>query len=119
MVLGDWLLRLFRRQVLTIDLIADDRLALGGAICRLTRAETAALPWPSDETLKLYKKLLARNPKGYDGWHPGSVQLVPVSMPVAEWKMIMHICAQQVATAPDDWPARVLTTIEGKIGKKR
>lgn len=117
MVLGDWLRRIFRRhRLLTIELIAGDRLALGRAICRLTAAEDAARPWPSDDMQELFKKLMARNPKGYDGWHPGGVQLVPVSLSMAEWRMIMHICNQQVVIAPDDWPQRMLATIDGKVG---
>jgi len=115
-VLGDFLRRTFlRHRSLTIDLIADDRLAIGRAICRLTKAEEAALPWPTDDTQKLYKKLMARNPKGYDGWHPGGVQLVPVSLSIAVWQMIMHLCAHQVVTATNDWPPRMLATIREKL----
>ena len=113
-VLGNWIFR--RHRLLTIELIADDRLALGRAICRLAAAEGAARPWSSDDMQKLFKKLMARNPKGYDGWHPGDVQLVPVSLSIAEWRMIMRICTQQSALAPDDWPPRVLAMIEGKAG---
>lgn len=118
MVLGDWFRRIFcRHRCRTIELIAGDRLALGRAICRLTNAEEAALPWPGDDTQKLFKDLMARSPKGYDGWHPGGVQLVPVNLSIAEWRMIMHICNQQAVLAPDDWPSRVLATIEGKVGE--
>jgi len=117
-VLGDFLRRTFcRHSVLTIDLIADDRLALGRAICRLTNPEEAALPWPTGDTQKLFKNLMARNPKGYDGWHPGGVQLVPVALPKAEWRMVKQICTQQTVLEPDGWPARVLATIDGKVGE--
>ena len=112
MIFGRWLRILARRQpALTIGLVANDRLALGMKICNLNEAERTALQWSEDEWQKLYKGLMARNPRGYSSWHPGSESLAPVTLHRAEWKMIDQLCLELAAVATDLWPSRVLAQI--------
>lgn len=115
MIFGRWFRILARRpQVLTIELIAGDRLALGMKTCNLDEAERMALNWSEDERQELYRALMVRSPKGYDDWHPGRERLVPVALPIAEWKMIEHLCSELAVVAPGGWPSRVLAQIRAK-----
>ncbi|MFC3174045.1 hypothetical protein ACFOD9_07275 [Novosphingobium bradum] len=117
MLLGDCFRRLGRKpRLLTIELVAGDRMALGRTICRFTRAERAALPWPDAHTARLYERLMARNPRGYDGWHPGGEQRVPVRLSAAQWRMVDHLCTQQLAATPNAWPSRILAAIGASAG---
>ncbi len=113
---GRWFRIVARRsRRLTIELVADDRLRLGMSLCNLNEAERNALQWPADTLEKLYKGLMARNPKGYDGWHPGGESLVPVTLQRTEWKMIEQLCSELAAVATGNWPSRVLAQIRARI----
>ena len=113
MIIGRWLRILVRRQhALTIELVAGDRLMLGMKICNLSEAERSALPWSDEQWQNLYKRLMARNPKGYDGWHPREQTLAPVTLKRTEWQMIEQLCSELAITSTDDWPSRVLAQVQ-------
>lgn len=112
MIIGRWLRILFRPpRALTIELVAGDRLMLGMKICNLSEAERSVLPWSDAEWQKLFKRLMARNSRGYDGWHPRGPALVPVTLQRTEWQMIEQLCSELAITSTDSWPSRVLTQI--------
>ena len=109
MIFGRWLrISVRKRQSLTIELVAGDRLILGMKLCNLNDAERKALPWSDAELQTLYKRLMARNPKGYDGWHPRGEARVPITLQRAEWKMIEQLCSILAVASTDRWLLRVL-----------
>ena len=103
-----------RPQVLTIDLIASDRMALGMKIMDLDNEKCAALNWSQDERQKLYDALMARSPKGYDGWHPTDEKLSTVTLAKTEWVMVERLCSELVSPESEGWPSRVLSQIRAK-----
>lgn len=116
MIIGRWLRMLVRRpRALTIELISDDRLRLGMKICNLSESERSALTWSGEEWQELYKRLMARNPRGYDGWHPRGQALVPVTLQRAEWQMIEQLCSQLAVASTDSWPPRVLAQVHDAL----
>lgn len=108
------LLRLLARrpQVITIDLIARDRLDLGMKIVNLNDEQCAALSWSQQERKKLYEALIAHSPKGYDGWHPTDEELFSVRLTQSEWGMVERLCSDLVSAEADGWPERVLSRIQ-------
>ena len=115
MIFGRVLQLLLRRpQVLTIDLVARDRMALGMKIVNLTDEQCAALDWSQIERKKLFQALMARSPKGYDGWHPTDERLSAATLALSEWKMIERLCLGLVSTEGESWPLRVSNRIRAK-----
>lgn len=115
MIFGNLLSRLAGRpQVLTIDLIARDRMALAKEIMNLSDEQCASLNWSQHERKKLAKALMVRNPKGYDGWHPTDDELFAVALAECEWEMVERLCSELVSTESDGWPERVLSRIKAK-----
>lgn len=107
-----WLQKLGRKLTgVTIELVAQDRFALGSRICNLTAAELAAVQWSDALRSSLYSGLMRRNPKGYAGWHPGKEALVPVTLRKSEWRMIERLCANLMRAKPEDWQVRVVERI--------
>lgn len=117
MIFGRWLRIVARRsRALTIELGADDRLRLGMKLCNLSAAERGALQWSEEALEHLYKGLMARNPKGYQGWHPERPRMVPVMLERSEWQMIAQLCSELPSNAAtDNWPSRVMAQISAKI----
>lgn len=116
MIFGRWLRIVARRsRLLTIELVASDRLRLGMKLCNLNEAERRMLQWPDDALERLYRALMARNPRGYESWHPGRERMVPVSLEPTQWKMIVQLCTELVTTTTDDWPTRVMAQIGARI----
>lgn len=112
MSVRQWLRR-FRE--LSIEIEAHDRFALGTRLCGLRDDELAALHWSDEQRRRLYKQVMARNPRGYDGWHPGEEELVPVTMPRTAWEMVATLCTQQAHTALQDWQTRISQRIAARI----
>ena len=104
-----------RPQLLTVDLDADDRMALGTIFSNLSEEECAALDWSIHQRQKLFEALMAYSPKGYDAWRAGEETLVPVTLPMADWKMVERLCSELVTAAPYSWSLRVLMVIRAKI----
>lgn len=107
-----WLRKLSRRFTgKTIELVAHDRFTLGFRICNLTTSELAMLEWSDAQRRALYAGLMTRNPRGYDGWHPGKEDLVPVTLRRWEWRMIERLCDDLMRTAPEAWHVRMVERI--------
>jgi len=107
--------RRHRREGLTIELVKNDRISLGSRICNLDETDLGLLQWSSEQRQALYTGLMARNPKGYDGWHPHDDQLVPVTLPPAQWRMVERVCGLLVQDAPEEWLTRVIARIRAGL----
>jgi hypothetical protein len=107
------LLHLLRRRprVLTIDLIACDRMALAIKIVNLDDQDCATLNWSQDERKNLFRALMVRSSKGYDGSHPGDEVLSAATLALSEWIMVERLCSEIVSTEAGSWPERVLSRI--------
>lgn len=101
-------------QVLTIDLIARDRMAMAEKIRNLSDEQCASLNWSKQERKRLGEALMVRNPKGYDGWHPTDEELFTVALAECEWEMVERLCSELVSTESNGWPVRVLSRIRAK-----
>ena len=116
MSLDRWIRKLDRKlNGLTIELLAHDRFSLGSRICNLNEHELAALEWSDAQRRWLYAGVMARNPRGYDGWHPGEDGLVPVRLRSAEWRMVERLCTDLPVGARDGWHVRVVERIRSHL----
>ncbi len=115
-----WIRKLDRKLTgLTIELVAHDRFSLGSRICDLTENDLQLLEWSDGQRHDLYSGLMARNPRGYVGWHPGNEELVPVSLRPSEWRMIESLCTHLMRTAPETWHVRVVERITARLRRPR
>lgn len=116
MSLNQWIRKLDRKFTgLTIELVAHDRFSLGSRICDLTENDLQLLEWSDEQRRDLYSGLMARNPRGYVGWHPSDEELVPVTLRRSEWRMIASLCAHLIRAAPETWHVRVVERITVRL----
>ncbi|HET9575177.1 MAG TPA: hypothetical protein VFP04_02180 [Nitrospira sp.] len=116
MSLNRWIRKLDRKlNGLTIELLAHDRFSLGSRMCNLKEHELTALKWSDAQRRRLYAGVMARNPRGYDAWHPDGNELVPVRLRSAEWRMVERLCTDLSVDARDGWHIRVVERIRSHL----